>query len=453
MPQQAIERHMIRFACRCSHVMELPDDQAGLSAQCPKCGLLLDVPALSDLAAIDQDGTYLIGEKPKPKSDAYLKQLTTIYYPGRQLPNGQEIDLRGSFAPEPEPQPAPEPVPVPAERPKYDPETGELIVPIDVDVPTPTPHPSELPTAQRVINYNIGGGDPAQYTVMSIGVFARLFQPFNLIVMGIIFLMHMAVVLTTMVAGIMFFIVFAPIAVTIALLGHYAMLIEEMGPGERDELPRPLREVHVYDDFIHPFAQMVFVLLLCYGVPAVMLTGNMIADLRQKPLPFSESATLYWALYAIGSLFVPALLQTLCTSGNLVNLRPDRVLGVIRATGFRYILIAALWAVAFPMVWVGQFAVLGNWLMMLGLDSRPPQIAQAYIAYPLLLGGIYLMHAFSWIMGLEYRRKHTAYPWALQTHIRKPDPVVRYPALNPKVSAAEKAAQDRAARRPKPQVR
>ena len=47
---------MIRFVCTCGHRLEVPDDEAGNSLQCPKCGLLVDVPTLSELQNFTEDG-------------------------------------------------------------------------------------------------------------------------------------------------------------------------------------------------------------------------------------------------------------------------------------------------------------------------------------------------------------------------------------------------------------
>ena len=401
---------MIRFACRCSHVLELPDDMAGLSAQCPKCGLLLDAPTLSDANAIDKDGTYRLDDKPKPKADTHLKELTTVYFPGRQLSDGTEIDLRGPVQPlEPSlPPDSDSSIPLPADRPKYDPETGELIVPIDINQPkTPVPL-SEIPTAKRVISYTTSAVDtPMQ--LLGLGVFARLCQPVNLIVLGVMFLMHMSLVLFTLISNYVIFIIVAPVLLFVVLVGHYAMLVEEMGPTDRDELPRPLRNVHPYDDFLAPFMHMATALLLCYWPSLLIIMVNWIAWSRGQAFPFPRTRELHLGLFLLGSLFFPAVLQTICTSGNIVNLRPDRLLGVIRSTGLHYLPLVILWMLAGCACMVGQVAVLLNWVMNVSSTPNPPLIATSYVAYPLLMAGIYLMHAFGWILGLEYRRA----PYAL----------------------------------------
>ena len=447
---------MIRFACRCSQIVEMPDDMAGLSTQCPKCGLLLDIPALSDAGAIDTDGTYRLDDRPKPKINEHLQELTTVYYPGRKLADGTEIDLRGAVQPATPPPPpsAAAPPPTPAQRPKYDPETGELIIPVDINQPSETIHYSDLPTAGRVINYSTTTTDQIQPTIVNLGVFARLFEPVNLIILGVVLLMHLSLVVLTIITSYVIIIFAAPILLAMTLVGHYAMLVEEMGTNELDELPRPLRNVHLYDDFLAPFLHMVSSLLLCYWPSLLIIIVNLIALGSGKPFPFPRTHNLHLALVLIGSLFFPAIILTISTSGDLVNLRPDRVLGTIRCIGLRYLAIVLLWILAITAATVGQALVLLNWIAMLnfGATIPLPLIAQPFIAYPLLAAGVYLLHAFGWVLGLEYRRTHAYYPWVLQHHIREAE-AIQQPILHPKLSAAEEAAQQRAAQRIRSRLR
>lgn len=115
-----------------------------------------------------------------------------------------------------------------------------------------------------------------------------------------------------------------------------------------------------------------------------------------------------WLLYGLGTFFFPALLLTLCTSGTLRNLRPDRVLGVIATSGFGYALPLLLW-VALA-------------LIPRGLSLAVPRL-QPWFAWPLLVGGTpllasYLVHALGWTLGDLYRRHQEQFPWVLQRHER-----------------------------------
>jgi hypothetical protein len=38
------------------------------------------------------------------------------------------------------------------------------------------------------------------------------------------------------------------------------------------------------------------------------------------------------------------------------------------------------------------------------------------LQYPLLLIGIYAMHAYAWYLGLQYRKHHADFPWVLQRY-------------------------------------
>ena len=433
----------------------MSDDMAGLSTQCPKCGLLLDVPALSDAGAIDADGTYRLDNRPAPKINEHLQELTTVYFPGRHRPDGSEIDLRGTVGPpvKPSPEPAPAaPSAAPIQHPKYDPETGELIVPVDLNQPAAAVPYSDLPTAGRVIEYS-ATADHTHPFIVDLGVFTRLFEPVNLIVLGVMFVMHLALIVLAIVSDYIIVIFFAPVALTVLLIGHYAMLVEEMGPNERDELPRPLRNVHFYDDFVAPFTHMVSSLLLCYWPSLIIMVANLSAWANDHPFPFPHTRDLHLTIFLIGSLAFPATLQTICTSGNILNLRPDRIWGTIRCTGLRYLLIVLLWMLAITSCLAGQLAVTFYWLSLFTPKSPPlPLLAQSFIAYPLLILGVYLLHAFGWVLGREYQRCHPFYPWILQQHIRVSEPV-EHPVLHPTLSAAEQAAQQRAAKRAQSQIR
>ena len=86
---------MIEFPCRCKYSFQVPADQAGLSIQCPKCGLLMSVPNFGDAGHIEPDGTYTLEAAAEPFPEGLLKDLSLVYYPKRQLTDGTEIDLRG----------------------------------------------------------------------------------------------------------------------------------------------------------------------------------------------------------------------------------------------------------------------------------------------------------------------------------------------------------------------
>src|SRR5436309_2041390 len=95
----------LRFACTCGTVLEVPIEQAGTSLQCPQCGRLVDVPTLSDLAALSEDGTYKVDELELRDEPDRLAKLHRAFGHQRVDEQGHDIDLRQQFAPE-------EPVPL-----------------------------------------------------------------------------------------------------------------------------------------------------------------------------------------------------------------------------------------------------------------------------------------------------------------------------------------------------
>src|SRR5690606_3194333 len=97
-----------------------------------------------------------------------------------------------------------------------------------------------------------------------------------------------------------------------------------------------------------------------------------------------------------------------------LNLRPDRVLGVIRACGRGYLVsLAGCLATlgiyfghifgyhVLPQAWIVDHP----WLNVL----RHPSVE-----YTTLLVAVYFGHFFTWHLGVLYRRHHEQFPWILQ---------------------------------------
>src|SRR3954452_23725902 len=187
---------MIRFVCTCGHRFEVADDMGGVSIQCPKCHLLVDVPSMHELGSFTDEGTYRLDANeglPTDNPDR-LADLGIIYSKTKIDEEGNEIDLRtlpagrstvrGFYdeeedAGEIDLKPR-EPIEV-STRPKYDPETGELIKPIDL-APDPvrdTP-PNEIPMAVATINYASGNMDRR---VSPLKLAIELLMPMNIVVM------------------------------------------------------------------------------------------------------------------------------------------------------------------------------------------------------------------------------------------------------------------------------
>jgi hypothetical protein len=158
------------------------------------------------------------------------------------------------------------------------------------------------------------------------------------------------------------------------------------------------------DDVWRPFTHVAGAIMICF-VPALL------ADRFIHLLPATA------LMLGLGSIFFPAVLLTTATSGSAFNLRPDRVLGVMRACGGRYViaLMAFIVATAVYVFGMGLADYFAKVLFTSGkLGKGGIGIGSSYL---ILAAGIYLMHAFCYYMGLLYRGEHLNFPWVLQRHI------------------------------------
>jgi hypothetical protein len=416
---------MIRFACTCKHRFEVEDDQAGGMLQCPACGRLNDVPTLGDLPHLNEDGTYEV-EVDRPQDDpARLAQLSLYYAKGTHDADGDEIDLRIQPAdiraaggdPDDEGIPLADDVSVHrrAAAPKYDPETGELIRPIELkpDPDGDPVDPSTIPVAKAAINY--ARGETAK-RVTPMRALIELLMPVNVAVMLFVFVVHvfLQMALIVVLSGLVFVFV-GPLILAALLVSHYGNVIDEIGPQDRDELPRPLRTVSLRDDLWDPFVNVAASFMLCYLPVAVVAA-------RTNTLPAMPWTVLVGALLLLATALLPAVLLTTTTSGTFINLRPDRLWGVIRTCGANYVV--AVIACVLTIVCYGGGIFAADMALVSAMNSNTfmnlPRWAHWAIGYPLLSVGIYIAHFFCWYLGLLYRAHHDAFPWALQRHVRDP---------------------------------
>lgn len=414
---------MIEFPCTCGHAFQLPDDEAGGFVQCPRCRRLNDVPTRTELAQIAADGTYKI-EAPAPRRDpdAVAADLAYIYQKGVRDADGNEIDLR--LTPEERALAGvAEPIPLadeagPVEHgPRYDPETGELIETIELqDSGHGAPiDPSTIPMARAVFNYASG---QAARRPGFIRLFVDLLTPINLAVMLGVYGMHVLLwpLLMVVLAGIMLVVVAVPFVFG-GILAHYGNVIEEFGPFERDELPRPLRDVGWYEDLWAPFCNVFCSLILCYG-PILLIP---IASHRIPMLRPIEWAVVV-ACGGIGTFFFPAVLLTLQTSGTILNLRPDRVLAVIGACGRDYFVTLVVWVIAgglYAWGWLGTTLAMVHLLNPLTL---PGWLTSFALGAAVLGAAVFVMHYFCMAVGMLYRVHYDRFPWVLQRHVSTREP-------------------------------
>ncbi|MDB5321365.1 MAG: hypothetical protein JWN40_2996 [Phycisphaerales bacterium] len=404
----------IRFPCHCGHPFEVPADQAASSIQCPKCGRLNDVPSLSDLENISGDGTLLLKPsvpKPEPKR---LAQVDRHFAPRRVDRKGNEIDLRNTHddladigaPPEGDQIPLREQDARPA-KPKYDPITGELIRPLKIATPPP-PEQEKIPVAQRALTY--ASRDTA-HVMNARRIFISLFMPANFVVMIFIFIFYFVFQMTVGLIGFYLFNILGlmpslyNLPLAFLLMAHYANTVEDNGPESIDELPRPLRNLSFAQDIFGPFSNMFTALAYCFLPAAALFIA----------LPPQIKAVAVLPL-ALGLFFFPAALLTAITGTTVLNLRPDRLAGVIRISAGQYMVSFFVWLLALPLF---AFSLFGVYLIPVQFREDHLWIYQfnrPALAFPVLFLSIIVMHFATWHLGLIYRHHHDKFPWVLQKH-------------------------------------
>ena len=412
---------MIRFPCHCGHRFEVPAEMAASAIQCPKCGLLNDVPTLSELNHLSDDGTVLLKEdtppahRPRRNSEAF-----TSFRRAHIDRTGDDVDLRNSYddlanigaTPEPDtiPLTADERNVAPA-KPKYDPITGELIRPMALaqtpDLVTP---PDQIPVAKHAQTLAYASGDTRDLMTAR-RILGLIFMPVNFIVVLFILGFHvffqiLGVLLAVILLAAGMPIVLSQLPLAFLLFAHYAKTLVDNGPEAKDELPRPLGNLNIAEDIWHPFVQMSMAVIDAF-LPTILC-------LMFVPPPFRAVTILPLGL---GLFFFPAILLTTATSGSHANLRPDRLAGVIRAAGGDYLVSFLTMLIAFPTLAFAFFSV----------GIFPPELLDKYpwiwklnhpaAAYPIIMFNIIVMHFAMWHLGVIYRRHHPNFPWVLQHHI------------------------------------
>ena len=427
---------MIRFTCLCQSRIEVADDLAGGLTQCPRCGRLNDVPTLSDLPHLADDGTYVVDVE-RPKDDPIrLAELNIIYSKGTVDSEGDEIDLRiaagelavgddsatagaegdddgGAIPLKDEPPRRGAPTRAARPAPRYDPETGELIVAVELAPDPDRPeNPAAIPIARAAINY--ATGDAAR-RVSPARVAVELLMPVNVAVMTFIFITHVLLQFTgTVTVSGLWMVVIIPLILAGVIISHYGNVIDETGPQERDELPRPLRSVGLFEDLWNPFVNVICALAICFA-PAVLVAIRLAGSVA-PPVAMAAAGLLLLA----GVAALPGVLLTTNTSGSIVNLRPDRFLGMVRACGAAYGLAVLSGLLATFTYGFGIIAADLTFIRVL-TGARSPLPAWVHLAgYPMLATGIYCAHLFCWHLGLLYREHHAQFPWAYQRHVRDP---------------------------------
>jgi hypothetical protein len=410
----------IRFPCHCGHRFEVPIDQAASAIQCPRCGLLNDVPTLSDLKNLSEDGTVLLKEDaPNRRAPRRDSTAFTSFRRAHIDRTGDDVDLRNTYddlanvGAEADPDTIPlagDEKQVKPSKPKYDPVTGELIRPMALAQTPDLVPPDQIPVARSAHSLTYATGDTRD-TMSARRIFVEMLMPVNFIVILFVFAFHIISQVSGFVtffllamAGMPLFLAQAPLA--FLLMGHYVNTVIENGPEAKDDLPRPLGSMSFGEDLWRPFTFMALACMDAF-LPAILC-------LMFVPPQFAAVTILPLGL---GLFFFPAILLTVATSGSAANLRPDRLAGVIRAAGADYLLSFVLFLVALPLF---VFALCGVWILpreVLGQFPWVFHLNHPFVTYPLIFLNIILMHFACWHLGVVYRRHHTAFPWVLQHHI------------------------------------
>jgi hypothetical protein len=399
---------MIKFSCRCKYVFEVPEDAAGTQMQCPNCHLLVDVPSMDELTGIADDGAYRMSAPPAAHNPHAFDDMRRAYSKEKIDEDGDEIDLRQTheqfLAAGTEDHF--EDYVARGKSPKYDPETGELVRPLDIVEPPhadrPKP-PEQIPMATPTLSY-AGPGLQSHYSLFF--PLIQLFSPINLAAMFFVLVAHLFMIM----AGFSVITSFLAIAIVGAgLVAHYGVVIEEIGIEERDEVPRFLRHFNIADDIWLPFAKVFLAWMICFA------PGRFIWVIRQNHV-----ADVWWVLLLevavdlVGLIFFPAIVLISTTSGSISNLRPDRVLGTIGKIGARYAFFVMLYTVAITIYFIGMLLTPVHSLSVFHAKSFGSWFVYGLIAWGTLIVGIFLMHWFAWLLGMEYRTGHMGFPWVYQ---------------------------------------
>jgi hypothetical protein len=400
---------MIRFSCRCKYVFEVPEDAAGSQIQCPNCHLLVDVPSIEELSGIGDDGSYRMSAPPQASNAETFEQMRRVYGKEKLDEDGDEIDLRQTheqFLAAGTEDHYEDFTAGGKTAPKYDPETGELLRPHDiVELPRieqATP-PEDIPVATPTLNYASAG---LQSRCSLFAPFVQLAMPINLAAMFFVMVAHLFIIMASFAVITSFL---ALIIVGTGIVAHYGAVIEEIGIEERDEIPRFMRHFNIADDIWLPFARVFLAWMICFG-PGFM--AFMIYLGRDTHAP--------WLLLAIplldlvGVIFFPAIVLITTTSGSLSNLHPVRVLGTIGKIGARYAFFVMLYMAAITVYFFGLLLTPDQLLSVFHVKSFGAWFVTGLIAWGTLAAGIYLMHWFAWLLGMEYRTGHMGFPWVYQ---------------------------------------
>jgi hypothetical protein len=397
---------MIDFPCTCGNSFSLPDDQAGGSLQCPKCGLLVSVPTLDDLRNLDADGAYTLDFAPTEKDRRAEERIHPVGARRNQQPEPEEIPL--------EADPTAAPI-----TPRYDPFTGELIRAITVEkhvqsvaakTPTRTQPISKLKDRGKVTP------PPKNSWLVLLGEMCMAHNVFVLLVMTVLnVLLGAGLFVVISIRATMFF--FMPTVLLMVCFGYFSLIVQETGPGEKEELPRPLREFELKSDIWEPFLHFALSVVPCL-LPAAIIY----MQAGDTPAGRWISAGLAVA----GAFFFPAMFMSLSINGVVANLRPDRVLGVIFKAGWAYLPVPIAWSMGLACIVNGMAALYNSGVSL--FDRVDPDLYMVPVwnvhsclaAVGFIIAGLYLSYYACWQLAMIWRKHHREFPWVAQRFKTQP---------------------------------
>lgn len=408
---------VISFPChRCGEDLSVPSDLSGGEIQCPTCGTLTSVPLLSDLPNLRADGTHAFDLSPAPRDPDRVPTLIRSFGTRHTDTEGQEIDNRTlpdeiALAPLPPPPARP--------APRYDPETGERIDALAIQKQRPIPA-QPLPPLAATKPHSIGYATPGKTEFAPTkGVWMQLFLPGNALVLVVVWIAHVAGAILDLFIRYLLTVIDKVSGVSIPawpfnfffwlVVAHYGVVILESGEEERDHLPRPLRDLSFVDDVTAPLFKVLVAYFLAY-LPTVLILMMSNGETASVPLAV--------ALVVGGAVF-PAMLLAACGSNTLENLRPDRLLRVMRACGWAYVRLTLLTIVIVPIyLWISVGINVLDPLIggtRLG-DITADLMSRGLIILPGLTICVYAFHGICWRLGQLQRAHHKSFGWAWEVH-------------------------------------
>ncbi len=437
---------MIRFSCKCGFAFNVVDGRAGEMLQCPRCNLLVDVPRADELAWLGPDGTYAVDET-GDAADVPGRTLGEMYrsYSSRRTDaDGVEKDLRPTAEHIRRAGDEPRGARPARIAPRYDPETGERILPLglkdeaaqpvlslaeEVDpaelawaADDDTPMPVEaIPMATLVPGGSLGyatGSTGGGISLRTLPV-DLLVRPGNATVLFFVFWFYVAAWVAKVILNAFALAVLHVPTTSVAwlnvplwlLAAHYGCVVQDVGPDAIDELPRPLRNFAPAEDVIGPAVRVGAAGAICYGPMLVVAAAT---DLH------GAGAAAALLLGVGGAYCFPAVVLTLLTGATVLNLSPPRVVGVMVRCGPQYALSAVLGVASLALT---ACVVLGPSVLPV---LAPLTFLRAFnnpaTLVPAVAATMYVTHFFAWHLGLMYRAHHDTFPWLAQRHIRTPRP-------------------------------